>query len=99
MQAFLEILLKFNYMITLLLVIAFSGPSFDVAVEVCTEARTLEQSTYCITNAVADAVAEIAVSDVWLEPVHDSTTWLSLTSAKVERIAWNGGTQGDTYFK
>ena len=82
-------------MITLLLVIAFSGHAFDVAVEVCTEARTLEQSTYCITNAVA----EIAVSDVWLEPVHDSTTWLSLECAQVERTAWNGGTQGDTYFK
>lgn len=82
-------------MITLLLVIAFSGPSFDVAVEICTEARTLEQNVYYITNAAA----EIAVSDVWLEPVHDSTTWLSLTSAKVERTAWNGGTQGDTYFK
>lgn len=82
-------------MITLLLVIAFSGPSFDVAVEVCTEAHTLEQSMYCITNAVA----EIAVSDVWLEPVHDSTTWPSSECAQVERTAWNGGTQGDTYFK
>lgn len=82
-------------MITLLLVIAFSGHSFDVAAEICTEARTLEQNVYCITNAAT----EIALSDVWLEPVHDSTTWPSPECAQVERTAWNGGTQGDTYFK
>lgn len=82
-------------MITLLLVIAFSGPSFDVAAEVCTETRALEQSMYRITNAAA----EIAVSDVWLEPVHDSTTWLSLTSAQVERTVCNDSTQDIPYFK
>ena len=77
------------------MVIAFSGPSFDVTAEICTEARVLEQNMYCITNVAA----EIAVSDVWLEPVHDSTTWPSPECAQVERTAWNGGTQGDTYFK
>ena len=82
-------------MITLLLVIAFSGHSFDVAAEVCTEARTLEQNVYCITNAAT----EIAVSDVWLEPVHDSTTWPSPECAQVERTACDDSTQGDTYFK
>lgn len=82
-------------MITLLMVIAFSGPYFDVTPEICTEARVLEQNIHYIT----DVAAEIAVSDVWLEPVHDSTTWPSPECAQVERTAWNGGTQGDTYFK
>jgi hypothetical protein len=96
-QAFLEILLKFNYMITLLLVIAFSGHSFDVAPqEVETDVQTMERSILYLKK---DAAAEIAVSDVWLEPVHDSTTWPSHECAQGERTAWNGGTQGDTYFK
>ena len=77
------------------MVIAFSGPSFDVTAEICTEARVLEQNIHYIT----DVAAEIAVSDVWLEPVHDSTTWPSPECAQVERTAWNGGTQGDAYFK
>ena len=82
-------------MITLLLVIAFSGHSFDVAAEVCTEAHTLEQSMYCITNAAT----EIAVSDVWLEPVHDSTTWPSPECAQVERTACDDSIQDGPYFK
>jgi len=84
-------------MTTLLLVLAFSGLSFDVAPqEVEIDVQTMERTILCLKK---DAAAEIAVSDVWLEPVHDSTIWLSLTCAQVERTAWNGGTQGDTYFK
>lgn len=82
-------------MMSLLLLIAILGHSFDVAPEVCTEVQTLESKMFYIK----DAAAEIAEDAMWLEPVHDSTTWLSLECAQVERTAWNGSTQGDTYFK
>jgi hypothetical protein len=97
-QAFLEILLKYNYMMTLLMVVAVLGQSFDIApYDLVIDTQVIESALCDICRK--DAMAEIALSDVRLEPVHDSTTWLSLTSAKVERTAWNGGTQGDTYFK
>ena len=84
-----------KFLVTLLLIIAFSGPSFDVTAEICTETRALEQSVYCITNVAA----EIAISDVWLEPVHDSTTWPSPECAQVERTACDDSTQDVPYFK
>lgn len=82
---------------TLLIVIATLGQSFDVASQkVEMDVQTMECPILCLKK---NATAEIALSDVWLEPVHDSTTWPSPECAQVERTAWNGGTQGDTYFK
>lgn len=84
-------------MITLLLITAISSPSFDVAPqEVNVDVQTIERTILCLKK---DATAEIALSDVWLEPVHDSTTWLSLKCAKVERTACDDSTQDNTYFK
>lgn len=77
-------------MITLLLAAAFLSPSFGVAPD---------PILYEIRESYDQVAAEIALSDVWLEPVHDSTTWPSPECAQVERTAWNGSTQGDTYFK
>ena len=84
-------------MITLLLIAAISSPSFDVAPqEVEVDVQTMERAILYLKK---DATAEIALSDVLLEPVHDTITWPSNECAQVERTAWNGGTQGDTYFK
>ena len=83
-------------MITLLLVIAFSGKSFDVAPEVCTDVQVLEQNIYRI-DSVAAAVAE---SDVELEPVYKCTKWPSLVCAHVESChLLSDDTQDETYFK
>lgn len=84
-------------MTTLLLVIAFSGHSFDVAPqEVEMDVQTMERTILCLKK---DAATEIAVSDVWLEPVHDSTIWLSLECAQVECTACDDSTQDGPYFK
>ena len=84
-------------MITLLLIAAISSPSFDVAPqEVEVDVQTMERAILYLKK---DATAEIALSDVWLEPVHDSTTWPSPECAQVECIACNDSTQDDTYFK
>lgn len=82
-------------MITLLLIIAFGGKSFDVAPEVCTDVRVLEQNIYRI-ESVAAAVAE---SNVELEPVYKCTKWPSLVCAHVECTACNDSTEDKTYFK
>jgi hypothetical protein len=95
-QALLEILLKIIYMITLLFALVI-GQSFDVAPqEVKMDVQTMEQDILCLKT---DVTAEITLSDVRLEPVHDSTKWLSLTSAQVERTACNDSTQDVPYFK
>lgn len=81
---------------SLLLLIAILGPSFDVAPEVCMEVQTLEQEMFYIK----DVTASIAEKAMWLEPVHDSTTWFEFPCAQtLERTAWNGGTQDGPYFK
>ena len=83
-------------MTTLLLVIAFSGKSFDVAPEVCTDVHVLEQNIYRIDSAAA-AVAE---SNVELEPVHTSSIWPSFCSSNVEPCnPLSENTQDETYFK
>ena len=79
------------------MVLVISGQSFDT---VCEEAIMQEQS---IERAILYAnltAAEITESDVWLEPVHDSTKWLSLTSAQVEPyLLLSEDTQDGPYFK
>ena len=82
-------------MITLLLIIAFGGKSFDVVPEVCTDVHVLEQNIYRIDSAAA-AVAE---SNVELEPVYECTKWPSLVCAHVERTACDDSTEDKTYFK
>ena len=84
-------------MITLLLIAAISNPSFDVAPqEVEVDVQTIEHAIFSLKK---DAITEIAASDVWLEPVHDSTTWPSPECAKVECTACDDSTQDNTYFK
>lgn len=81
------------------MVIAVLGQSFDVAsYNVVIDTQTIENALCDICRK--DATAEIALSDVRLEPVHDSTTWFELLCAQtLERTAWNGGTQDEPYFK
>ena len=82
-------------MITLLLVIAFSGKSFDVTPEVCTDVRVLEQNIYRV-ESVAAAVAE---SNVELEPAY-TVPWPSFCSANVEPCnPLSENIQHETYFK
>ena len=84
-------------MMTLLIVIAVLGQSFDVAPqEVAVDVQTMERAILYLKK---DATAEIALSDVLLEPVHDNTTWPSNECAQVERTACDDSTQDDTYFK
>ena len=82
-------------MMSLLLLIAILGPSFDVVPEMCMEVQTLESKMFYIK----DAAAEIAEDAMWLEPVHDSTTWPSPECAQVERTACDDSTQDVPYFK
>lgn len=84
-------------MITLLLAATISSPFFGVAPqEVQVDVQTMECAILYLKK---DAAAEIALSDVRLEPVHNSTIWLSLTSAQVERTACDDSTQDGPYFK
>lgn len=82
-------------MITLLLVIAFSGKSFDVTPEICTDVRVLEQNIY----RIEDVAAAVAEGNVELEPVYERTKWPSLVCAHVERTACDDSTEDKTYFK
>ena len=85
-------------MMTLLIVIAVLGQSFDVVPqEVELDVQTIERAILCLKK---DATAEIALSDVWLEPVHDSTIWLSHECAQVEPcLPIKEDTQDASYFK
>lgn len=83
-------------MLTLLLAAAI-GQSFGVAPqEVEVDVQTVERTILYLKK---DAAAEIALSDVWLEPVHNSTIWPSLECAQVERTACDDSTQDGPYFK
>lgn len=78
-------------MITLLLAAAFLSPTFGAAPD---------PILYEIRESYDQVAAEIALSDVWLEPVHNSTKWLSLTSAQVEPcLPLSEDTQDGPYFK
>ena len=77
-------------MITLLLAAAFLSPSFGVAPD---------PILYEIRESYDQVAAEIALSDVRLEPVHNSTIWLSLECAQVECTACDDSTQDGPYFK
>lgn len=77
-------------MIALLLAAAFLSPSFGVAPD---------PILYEIRESYDQVAAEIALSDVLLEPVHDNTTWPSNECAQVERTACNDSTQDGPYFK
>lgn len=80
------------------MVIAVLGQSFDVAsYDVVIDTQTIEKALCDICQK--DATAEIALSDVRLEPVHDSTTWPSPKCAQVERTACDDSTQDGPYFK
>lgn len=84
-------------MMTLLIVIAVLGQSFDVAPqEVQVDVQTMERAILYLKK---DATAEIALSDVRLEPVHDSTKWPSYECAQVECTACDDSTQDGPYFK
>ena len=82
---------------SLLLLIAILGPSFDVTPDICMEVRTIEQEMLYIK----DVAAEIAESNVELEPVYNfCTKWPSLVCAHVESChLLPDGTQDETYFK
>ena len=54
---------------------------------------------YEIRESYATIEAEIAVSNVELEPVHTSSIWPSFCSSNVERTACDDSTQDETYFK
>ena len=83
-------------MMSLLLLIAILGPSFDVAPEVCMEVQTLEQEMFYIK----DAAAEIAEEAMWLEPVHNSPKWFEFSWACVEScLPLSEDTQDRPYFK
>lgn len=82
-------------MITLLLIIAFGGQSFDVTPEICTDVHVLEQNI----NRIDRAAAVVAESNVELEPVHTSSIWPSFCSSNVERTVCDDSTQDETYFK
>lgn len=78
-------------MLTLLLAAAFLSPCSDVAPD---------PILYEIRESYSQVAAEIALSDVWLEPVHDSTIWPSLISAQVEPcLPLSEDTQDGPYFK
>ena len=84
-------------MITLLLVTAISSPFFGVdPQEVEVDIQTIERAILYLKK---DTTAEIALSDVRLEPVHNSTIWLSLECAQVECTACDDSTQDVSYFK
>lgn len=83
---------------TLLMVIAVLSQSFDVAPqEVQVDVQTMERAILYLKK---DATAEIALSDVRLEPVHDSTIWPSPECAQVEPcLPLSKDTQDRPYFK
>ena len=78
-------------MLTLLLAAAFLSPCSDVAPD---------PILYEMRESYSQVAAEIALSDVWLEPVHDSTIWLSHECAQVEPcLPIKEDTQDASYFK
>ena len=77
-------------MITFLLAMAISAQSVVVSED---------PILYEIREDYTQIEAEIAVSNVELEPVHTSSIWPSFCSSNVERTACDDSTQDETYFK
>ena len=87
-------------MITFLLAMAISAQSVVVSEDpILYEIREDYTILYEIREDYTKIEAEIAVSNVELEPVHTSSIWPSFCSSNVERTACDDSTQDETYFK